>query len=156
MFTQFNEIITFLNEKDIQMVDLKFSDLWGRWHHVTLPASAFHENILTEGIGFDGSSVGFKSVHSGDMVLVPDLETGFIDPYWDLNTLSFICNTFEAQSKTRYLGDPREILHRAELRLMKTGFADGSLWGPEFEFYVFDHLSFINDTNTAKLQSRFL
>ena len=149
MFTQFSDVSRYLSEQQVHMIDLKFSDLWGRWHHVTLPASAFHQEVLTEGIGFDGSSVGFKSVHSGDMVLVPDLETGFIDPFWDQKTLSFICITLDARSKASFAGDPRQVLFHADQQLQKMGSADASLWGPEFEFYVFDHLTFTNDINTA-------
>jgi glutamine synthetase len=65
------------------------------------------KDCLSEGVGFDGSSVGFKSVHSGDMVLIPDLDAGFLDPFWAQPTLSFICNTFEADTKKRFDGDPR-------------------------------------------------
>jgi glutamine synthetase len=149
MFKQYSQVQTFIKENHIQDVDLKFCDLWGRWHHVTLPCQAFSEGTLREGVGFDGSSVGFKNVHSGDMVLIPDLGTGFIDPFWAQPTLSFICNTFEADTKQRFAGDPRQVLNNAEDYLVKSGIADQSIWGPEFEFYVFDHLSFTNEINTA-------
>ena len=81
MFTQFSEVQSHIEDHKVQMIDLTFSDLWGRWHHVTLPVSSFKEDLLTKGVGFDGSSVGLKSVHTGEMVLVPDVETGFIDPF---------------------------------------------------------------------------
>lgn len=149
MFTQFSEVEPFIQKKHIQMVDLKYCDLWGRWHHVTLPSTAFNESILTEGIGFDGSSVGFKGVHAGDMILIPDLKTGFLDPFWDEITLSFICDTSEADTKKSFSGDPRAVLRQAEKVLQQSGFADDSRWGPEFEFYVFDNLSFSNDINIA-------
>lgn len=149
MFTEITQVKDFINQKAIQMVDLKFCDLWGRWHHVTIPASGLDDRLLKEGVGFDGSSVGFKSVHAGDMVLIPDLETGFLDPFWEVPTLSFICNTFEAEQKSLFAGDPREVLRQAEKFLKKSGVADSSLWGPEFEFYVFDHLTFINEINVA-------
>ncbi len=149
MFKQFSEVEAFIKKHDIRMIDLKFCDLWGRWHHVTLPSPAFTASILSEGVGFDGSSVGFKSVHAGDMVLVPDLQTGFVDPFWDHKTLSFLCVTLEADTKAGFAGDPREVLRQAERKLHASGIADGSLWGPEFEFYVFDHLSYTNDINSA-------
>lgn len=152
MFEQLTDVERYIKENQIKTIDLKFSDLWGRWHHVTLPVSAFNEDMLNEGIGFDGSSVGFKNVHAGDMVLVPDFNTGFLDPFWESKTLSFICNTFEADTKARFSGDPRQVLNHAEQHLKKSGFADDSLWGPEFEFYVFDHLSFENDVNIASYQ----
>jgi len=149
MFKTFSASAAFIREHNIRMIDLKFCDLWGRWHHVTVPTSEFTPAILTNGVGFDGSSVGFKSVKSGDMILVPDLGTGFPDPFWEVPTLSFICNVLEADTKARYAGDPREVLQRAESVLRKSGIADESRWGPEFEFYIFNDVSFENDVNVA-------
>ena len=149
MFANVTQVKDFINQKAIQMIDLKFCDLWGRWHHVTIPATSLDERLLEEGVGFDGSSVGFKSVHAGDMVLIPDLATGFVDPFWEVPTLSFICNTYEAAQKSLFAGDPREVLRQAEKFLKRSGVADSSLWGPEFEFYVFDHLTFTNEINVA-------
>ncbi len=152
MFKQFSEAESFIAQNQILMVDLKFSDLWGRWHHVTIPVQEFSERLMEDGVGFDGSSVGFKSVHSGDMILVPDLATGFIDPFWDRPTLSFICNTYEADTKARFLGDPREVLRHAHRYMTGTGIADQSLWGPEFEFYVFNQVSMANGVNIASYE----
>jgi glutamine synthetase len=149
MFKDFQTAQTFTQEHDIRMVDLKFSDLWGRWHHVTIPISQFTPSLMDAGVGFDGSSVGLKSVKSGDMVLVPDLTTGFVDPFWDVPTLSFICNTLEADTKERFPQDPREIVRCAENYMRSTGIADRSVWGPEFEFYIFDRVSFENGMNVA-------
>jgi glutamine synthetase len=149
MFSQFTQAKAYLEENQIQMIDLKFSDLWGRWHHVTVPSSEFTPRLMEDGVGFDGSSVGFKSVHAGDMILVPDLATAFQDPFWDVPTLSFICNTLEADSKKRFEGDPREVLRHANRYMAGTGAADDSLWGPEFEFYVFNQVSMANGVNIA-------
>ena len=147
MFTTFEEARRHVDENDVQMVDLKFIDLWGRWHHLTIPQSQFTLAMLEDGIGFDGSAVGFKSVKAGDMVLVPDLSTGFIDPFWDMPTLSFICTTLEADTKAIFPSDPRNIARRAEAHLVESGIADQSLWGPEFEFYVFDNVAYENEMN---------
>lgn len=149
MFKNFDEAAAFVREHNIRMVDLKFTDLWGRWHHVTISSMEFKPSLLNEGVGFDGSSVGFKSVKSGDMILVPDLGTGFVDPFWEVPTLSFICNTMEADSKELFAGDPREVCRRAEGYMRQTGIADASIWGPEFEFYVFNSVFLENDVNVA-------
>lgn len=145
-----------IREKGYRMVDLKFTDLAGRWHHVTVPASQFDERLMRDGVGFDGSSVGLKSVKSGDMVLIPDLATAFRDPFWDFPTLSFICSAFEADSKQPFMRDPRNIALRAEETLREFGAGERSLWGPEFEFYVFDSVAFQNGVNEAsyRLDSR--
>jgi glutamine synthetase len=149
MFKSFSEAQSFIEKNTVQMIDLKFCDLWGRWHHVTLSASAFEPGLMEAGVGFDGSSVGLKSVKSGDMALIPDLSTGVMDPYWEVPTLSFICYIVEAVSKKRFFRDPREIARRAEDALVSSGIADRSIWGPEFEFYVFNKVSFENSNNCA-------
>ncbi|MDX9954652.1 MAG: type I glutamate--ammonia ligase [Anaerolineae bacterium] len=149
MFQTFEEASAFIQERSIMQVDLKFSDLWGRWHHVTVPVSRFNSRLMENGVGFDGSSVGFKSVSSGDMVMVPDLATGFLDPFWEVPTLSFICVTLEADTRQIFPYDPRNIAIRAEEFLKQTGIADTSIWGPEFEFYIFDGVSYQNTMNAA-------
>ncbi len=142
MFATFEEARRFVTEREVQMVDLKFTDLWGRWHHLTIPVAQFTPALMKEGVGFDGSAVGLKSVKAGDMVLVPDLGTGFLDPFWEASTLSFICTTLEADTKESFDNDPRNIATQAEAYMRRTGTADRSLWGPEFEFYVFDHVTY--------------
>jgi glutamine synthetase len=149
MFQLFDQASQYVDKNDIQLIDLKFCDLWGRWHHLTVPASQFTPNIIESGIGFDGSAVGLKSVKAGDMVLVPDLTSGFMDPFWQAPTLSFICTTLEADTHQVFANDPRNIAIRAEAYLRETGIADRSLWGPEFEFYIFDKVAFENGVNHA-------
>lgn len=149
MFGDFSTAKHFITENNVEMIDLKFTDLWGRWHHVTIPASEFSPMLMEEGVGFDGSSVGLKSVKSGDMALIPDLETGFIDPFAEALTLSFLCNTVEADSKKVFSRDPRQIARKTEQFLINSGIASSSLWGPEFEFYVFSSAVFNNAINDA-------
>ncbi len=149
MFKTFEEAQSYIQERGIAMVDLKFSDLWGRWHHVTITTAQFTPALMDEGIGFDGSSVGFKSVSAGDMIAVPDLSTGAEDPFWDIPTLSFICSAKEADTRAIFPYDPRNIIQRAEAYMCSTGVADTSLWGPELEFYVFNAVSYQNTMNTA-------
>ncbi len=149
MFKTFAEADDYIQKHSVRMVDLKFTDLWGRWHHVTLSAMQFSKETFENGIGFDGSSVGLKSVKSGDMALIPDLSTGFIDPFSEVLTLSFICSTVEADTKKPFYKDPRQIAKRAEDSLKQLNIADESKWGPEFEFYVFESASFENSMNAS-------
>ncbi len=149
MFESVEEAERYIADEGIEQIDLKFCDLWGRWHHVTISAARFSDELMTNGIGFDGSSVGFKGISSGDMVMVPDLQTAFPDPFWELPTLSFICTTLEADTRKLYPYDPRSIVQRSEVWLAESGIADASLWGPEFEFYVFNGVSYENGMNTA-------
>ncbi len=93
MFQALDEAVAFIRHKSVAMVDLKFCDLWGRWRHVTLPAGRFNQRLLETGVGFDGSSLGLSAVKSGDLVLVPELATAFLDPFWDVPTISFFFST---------------------------------------------------------------
>jgi len=149
MFSTYEEAKKFIDTYPIHLVDLKFIDLWGRWHHVTLSAQEFDADTLQSGVGFDGSSVGLKSVKSGDMALIPDLSTGFVDPFSEIACLSFICSTVEADTKKPFARDPRQVARRAEQTIASTQVADSSMWGPEFEFYVFTHVSFENAPNAC-------
>lgn len=149
MFSELKEAQSWIAEHNVEQVDLKFCDIWGRWHHLTVSAKHLNQSLLERGIGFDGSSVGFKSVKSGDMVMVPDLESAFMDPFCELSTLSFLCTTLEADTRELFPYDPRSIARRADQFMRDQGIADTAIWGPEFEFYVFDEVSWENSMNTA-------
>jgi glutamine synthetase len=156
MFQTLDEATSFIRHKSVAMVDLKFCDLWGRWRHVTLPAGRFNAGLIESGVGFDGSSLGLTSVKSGDLVLVPELGTAFLDPFWDVPTISVLCATLEADTRQPFAHDPRTLAARAEEFLRSSGVGEASLWGPEFEFYLFDGVSYENGMNTAayRVESR--
>jgi glutamine synthetase len=147
MFADFGEAERFIADKGVRMVDLKYTDLWGRWHHVTVPAGQFTLSLLEEGVGFDASSVGLKPLKAGDMVVVPDLTTGFVDPFCEAPTLGFLCSAKEADTRLDFPRDPRNIARRAESYLRDVGIAGQSRWGPEFEFYIFDSVAFENEVH---------
>jgi glutamine synthetase len=149
MFHSIDGALRFINDKKVAMIDLKFCDLWGRWRHVTLPAGRFGAELVADGVGFDGSSLGLASVKSGDLVLVPELGTGFLDPFWELPTLSFLGASLEADTREPFAHDPRTVASRAEAYLQASGVGERSLWGPEFEFYLFDGVSYENSVNAA-------
>jgi len=150
LFKSIKEVLEFAKKKNIEMVDLKFSDLYGRWHHLSLPSSQLNQNMFKTGVPYDGSSTpGFKSLESGDMVLLSDISTAQLDPFWEVPTLSFICSSAEADSFILFPREPRYIVQKAQKYLLKSGIADKSLWGPEFEFYIFDSVSYKNDINMA-------
>ena len=115
MFQEFKQARQFIDDHDIQLVDLKYCDLWGRWHHLTISAKQFTSKLMELGIGFDGSSVGLKNVKAGDMVMVPDITTGFQDPFYDVPILSFICTILSADTQEIFNNDPRNLAQRAGL-----------------------------------------
>jgi len=48
------EAIQFLASNEVVLVDIRFTDLFGQWHHFTIPASRFNEEVFDEGLAFDG------------------------------------------------------------------------------------------------------
>lgn len=139
----FKDITKLIKEKGVEFVDLKFTDLPGLWQHFTLPAKDFSEELFTEGIGFDGSSIrGFQAIDESDMLLKPDMNTAFLEPFTDDVTLSFICNVKDPITLQIYSRDPRYIAQKAERYLTSTGIADTAYFGPEAEFFIFDDIRF--------------
>ena len=142
MFDTLKDLKQYLETEEIRAVDLRFTDHLGGWHHVTVPARSIDEKFLIDGIGFDGGSVGFGSVKSGDMNIIPDLGSGFLDPFPTVPTLCLLCNIVESDTKESFNADPRGIARKAEEYLREKKIADKSIWGPEFEFYIFDRARF--------------
>ncbi len=146
----FADVKKFVEENGITTLDFKYSDLVGKMRHLTLPVSRLSEKLLKEGEAFDASSTsGLKAVESGDMVIIPDISTAVIDPFWDVPTLSFICRIADAETKEFFHMDPRGVAVRAEEYMKKLGIADESLWAPEYEFYLFDKIFIRNSDNFA-------
>ena len=140
MFKSTQEVIRFIREKNIRMVDFRMTDISGHFRHVTIPASSFNESVMKEGIGFDASNYGYAVVEKSDMVFIPDIATAIIDPFSETPTLSMGGNVMiidgnDVRPLPQY---PRNIVLAAEEYMKKTGIADRMLILPEFEFYLFD------------------
>jgi glutamine synthetase len=146
LLTQCNTIIR--NQK-IELIDLKCIDLTGYLHHISLPVRPkILEKLVGEGVGFDGSSYGFRRVENSDMILLPDLSTAVIDPFRQASTLSFYANIYLTDDqRTPFSQDGRALARKAEQVLKQTVGAEKSWWGPEFEFYIFSKVRF--DTRTS-------
>jgi glutamine synthetase len=151
MFKDVDDLLRAIRDPRIKMVDLRFCNLFGGQHHLTLPASRIDEKTLLRGEAFDGSSVpGYAKLECGDMALKPDPATAFEDPFCALPTIAVICSVNEADTGQPYSRDPRGICVRAEEYLRSTGIASHSVWGPELEFYVFDKVDHGSETNFAQ------
>ncbi|MEE8183719.1 MAG: type I glutamate--ammonia ligase [Acidobacteriota bacterium] len=137
------EVLKFADENGIKFVDLKFMDFLGLWQHLTIPRHELKESSFQDGFGFDGSSIrGWKAINESDMLVIPDPETVFIDPFCEIPTLSLIGNIFEPITKQKYSRDPRNIAAKAEAFLQYTGVAEVAYFGPEAEFFLFDDIRF--------------
>ncbi len=136
--------------KDVDMVDLRFTDLMGLWHHFTLPARELTEELFEEGIGFDGSSIrAFQEIHESDMILIPDPSTAFLDAVFAVPTMVILCDIYDPITRQPYTRDARYVAKKAETYLKQTGIADISYWGPEAEFFLFDSVRYGGGTNEA-------
>ena len=136
------EVIKFIKDNSIKMVDFKMVDINGQFRHVTIPANHFNEDIIKNGIGFDASNYGYAVVEKSDMVFIPDIETAMVDPFCDIPTLSMSGNAMIIDTPcNRPLAQyPRNIVLAAEQYLKDSGIADTMLILPEFEFYLFDQV----------------
>jgi glutamine synthetase len=144
------EVIEFAQSRGLMIADVKFTDLFGRWHHFSMPIQYITEDIFEDGLGFDGSSIrAFQDIHESDMILFPDPASAVVDPVLDVPTLSLTCNIHDPITLEPYNKDVRYIAQKAEAFLISEGIADVSYWGPEAEFFVFDGVSFDYQTRGA-------
>jgi glutamine synthetase len=137
------EVIQYAKDSGARVLDLKFLDFPGTWQHFTVPISALTEESFEEGFGFDGSSIrGWKSINESDMIVVPDPNTAFMDPFTQDATLNLVGNIYDPITKERYTRDPRAIAIKAESYIKSTGIADAAYFGPEAEFFIFEDVRF--------------
>jgi len=140
-----------LKEEKIVYVDLKVVDFYGSWKHVTLPVENVTDELFDNGIGFDASNFGYAMVEKSDMVMIPDLETAFMDPFGEFPMISMICDVYDPQSGDRFKQDPRGILTRVLKKLREEGIADQVRFGPEYEFHILDEVEYEVQPNSISL-----
>jgi glutamine synthetase len=136
-------VLEFVKKNDVKMLDLRFTDLPGLWHHVSYPVSQLSESSFEEGFGMDGSSIrGWAAINESDMLLIPDPSTYMLDPFMEVSTLVMTCDVIDPVTKQRYDRDPRYIAKKAEIYLNSTALADTAYFGAEAEFFIFDNVRF--------------
>ena len=137
------EVLALCREKDVKAVDLRFTDFLGVWQHFTIPVKGLDEDIFEDGLGFDGSSIrGWQAINESDMLVVPQADTAFIDPFTELQTLCMVCNIQDPITREDYSRDPRNVARKAVNYLKSTAIADTAYIGPEAEFFIFDDVRF--------------
>src|SRR5580658_1582275 len=142
------EVVRMLTDEGIEIVDVRFADLPGMTQHFSVPAHELTEEKFTEGFGFDGSSIrGFQQIQESDMILLPDPDTAVVDPFRQHKTLNINCYVHDPITLEPYSRDPRHIARKAEAYLQSTGIADTAYFGPEAEFFIFDHVEYGQDVN---------
>jgi glutamine synthetase len=145
------EVLKLAKESGVKIVDFKFCDLPGTWQHFSAPVHILSEDLFSEGVPFDGSSIrGFQEINESDMLVIPDAETAFLDPFTKVPTLSLTCDITHpgpAGKQKPYSRDPRYVARKAEQYLRNSGIADTAFFGPEAEFYIFDNVRYASRDN---------
>ena len=95
-----DKTLKLIKEKEIEYIDLRFTDPKGKLQHVTMDKEVVDKEMLDDGIFFDGSSIaGWKAINESDMILKPDLSRQVIDPFTSHNTLVLFCDVLDAVKK---------------------------------------------------------
>ncbi len=144
------QVLAMARERGVQIVDLRFTDLFGMWQHFSIPVTELSADLFTDGIGFDGSSIrGFQHIHESDMILIADPSTAVVDPLSRIPTMLLTCDVYDPVTRGRYTRDPRFIAQKAEEYVRKSGIATAVYFGPEAEFFVFDEVRYDQTANQA-------
>src|SRR5499425_343395 len=147
------DVIKLIKDKEVKYADLRFTDTRGKEQHVTIPANLVDDELFRDGKMFDGSSIaGWKGINESDMILMLDPGTAVIDPFFEETTVDIRCDVIEPATMQGYERDPRSLAKRAEAYLKSTGIADGALFGPENEFFIFDSVRHGSSVNGSFYQ----
>ncbi|PWV64843.1 glutamate--ammonia ligase [Plasticicumulans acidivorans] len=137
------DVLKKIEDEGIKFVDFRFTDTRGKEQHVTVPAHTVDADVFDSGKMFDGSSIsGWKGINESDMILMPDPDSAFVDPFFDEPTMNITCDVIEPSTMQGYERDPRSVARRAEAYLKSTGIADTAYFGPENEFFIFDDVRY--------------
>ena len=137
------KILKSIKDGEIEWVDLRFTDPKGKWQHLTMCSGVLGEDELTDGLMFDGSSIaGWKAINESDMILKPDLDAWYVDPFSATPMGILFCDIVDPGTGELYARDPRSTAKRAEAYLKATGIGDTIYVGPEAEFFMFDDVRF--------------
>ena len=140
------DILARIKDEEIEWVDLRFTDPKGKWQHLTMVAGLIGEDELEDGLMFDGSSIeGWKAINESDMILKPDLDAIYIDPFSATPMMIICCDIVEPSTGDLYSRDPRSTAKRAEAFVKSSKVGDTVYVGPEAEFFMFDDVRFYDD-----------
>jgi glutamine synthetase len=143
LFANPDELLRYISSEGVKFIDVRFCDLLGVMQHFVVPVESFDESTIRDGVAFDGSSIrGFQQIHESDMLLLPDVATGFVDPFRAEPTLAMNFFIHDPFTREAYSRDPRNVAKKAETYLVASGIADTAYFGPEAEFYIFDSIRY--------------
>src|SRR4030042_86199 len=83
------DVLAMAKDAGAEIVDFRFCDLPGLMQHFSVPIAELSEVGFEDGYGFDGSSLrGFQEIQESDMLLLPDPDTAYMDPFTQHPTLA--------------------------------------------------------------------
>ena len=143
------EFFDFCDKNEVVFVDFRFTDMKGTWHHLSYNYKRLDKDFV-DGIPFDGSSVeAWQPINKSDMILKPDIDTAFLDPFTSDVTVIVICDVYDIYKGKLYEKCPRSIAKKAEKYLKESGVGDTCYFGAENEFFIFDDVKIIDSINCA-------
>jgi glutamine synthetase len=141
-------VLKMIKDNDVKYVDLRFTDPRGKWQHLAHAVETINEDVFTDGLMFDGSSIaGWKAINESDMTLIPDPASAVMDPFAAQPSLILFCDIYEPSTGQPYSRDPRSIAKKAEAYMKGSGVGDTAYFGPEIEFFVFDDVRWKTSMN---------
>jgi len=145
--TEFNK---YCEENEVEFIDFRFTDIKGAWHHISYRASAVEDSMLDAGIPFDGSSIdAWQPINESDMILKPDVETAFMDPFTADSTVILICDVYDIYKNELYAKCPRSIAKKTLKHMKDQDIGDEAFFGPENEFFIFDDVQIWDGINQS-------
>jgi len=142
-----------VEDKNIELIDLRFLDFPGLWQHFTVPAKELTIDSFEDGFGFDGSSIrGWQAINESDMLVIPVSTSAVIDAFTEHPTLSLICDVKDPITRAEYSRDPRSVGRKAVAYMKSLGIADTACFGPELEFFIFDRVFYDQGVNYGKFR----
>jgi glutamine synthetase len=136
------EILVFCREKNVKAVDFRYTDLLGVQRRIAAPIGRFEIDLFESGFAADGSGLAFDAEGSGDVLVVPQPERVYIDPFAEAPTLVVACNVQDPSTREDHASDPRSLAQRAQNYLIASGAADAASFASEIDFYLFENVRF--------------
>ncbi len=130
------EVMKIVKERNVSFIQIWFTDILGILKGFAITPSEL-EGALTEGMGFDGSSIeGFARIEESDMIAMPDPSTFEFLPWRpkERPVARMFCDILQPDG-SHYEGDPRYVLKRVLQRAADKGYK--LYLGPELEFFYF-------------------
>jgi len=124
------------HDNNIKFIRLWFTDVQGFLKSFAITVEEL-ENALSEGMGFDGSSIeGFSRIEESDVIAMPDPNTFQILPWSpkENGVARMFCDILEPDG-SNFKGDPRWVLKRMLKKVKDMGYT--FYVGPELEYFYF-------------------